>query len=116
MALEIPIEVTGPEPGELTPHVEQTTELDGVEFGLRLRWNDREQRWYLDLSDVDGAPILLGVKLVANWSLLRTLADDGRRPRGELVVVDTTGEGDPRLPDLGRRVRLIYVPVAEVPA
>ena len=86
MAVEIPIEETG-------PHIEQVTDLEGTSFVFTFRWNEREQRWYLDLRDTDGAAILLGVKMVANWQILRLLVDSDRRPPGEIIVQDTSGGG-----------------------
>lgn len=110
MAVEIPIDEAG-------PHISQVTELEGTSYVFVFRWNEREQRWYLDLRDTDGASIVVGQKIVANWPILRLVVDEGRRPPGEIIVQDTSGRGrDPRLGDLGTRVRLIYLTEAEVAA
>lgn len=102
MPVEIPVETD-------SPHFTQTTALDGTDFRLEFRFNEREQRFYIDLRDSDGADILVGVKLVADWAPLRYLVDP-RRPVGEIITQDTEGLGRaPRLGDLGRRVKLIYL-------
>lgn len=109
MPAEILIDETGPQ-------FDQVVELDGTDFLLDFRWNEREQRWYLDVSDNDGALILAGQKLVANWLPMRLVTNRGR-PLGQMVLQDTTRAGlDPRLGDLGTRVRLIYFTAAEVAA
>ncbi len=102
MPLEIPIDTDA-------PHFTQTTALDGVDFRFEFRFNEREQRFYMDLRDVDDDPILVGVKLVADWDALRYLVDP-RRPQGTIMIVDSQGEGRAaRLGDLGRRIKLIYL-------
>lgn len=92
----------------------QVTPLEGVDFLFEFRWNEREQRWYMDVRSVDGESVFMGVKIVADWSLLRLLVRDDDRPAGEIYAHDTTGAGDPRLGELGTRVRLIYIPEAEL--
>lgn len=100
--LAIPLRTTG------YPAISQEIELDGRLYGLALRWNEREEVWYLTLSDQAGAPIVAGVRVVVDWDLLRKCVD-ARRPPGTLMAVDSTGEGDPGLSDLGDRVKIVYV-------
>ena len=110
MSTEIPIQEAG-------TSFTQTVDLDGSDFVFVFRWNDREQRWYLGITDTDDTPIFMGRKLVADWLTLKPLVDQTLRPRGELLVVDTTGGGlDPRIGDLGNRVRLLYFNEAEIAA
>ena len=88
---------------------EQTVTLDGASYRLRLAWAERERRWFLDLSTVDGVPILQGKKIVADRPLTQRLTCSSR-PAGELWCIDTTGAGvDPDLRDLGARCLLLYV-------
>lgn len=108
MAVEIPI--TENEQSRFT----QVTPLDGVDFLFEFRWNEREQRWYMDLRSIDGTALFMGAKIVADWSLLRLYTRDEDRPAGEIYAHDTTGDGDPRLGELGTRVRLIYIPEDEL--
>ena len=58
---------------------------------------------------------MLGLRLVANWPLLKPYQWDERVPPGELAVADLTGDGTPpKLDELGegRRCQLIYRPAA----
>lgn len=100
-------------PGD--PFYVQRTRLDDSDFVLHFSYNQRTERWYLSVHDDEDAPILSGLKLVANWPLLRHYHADTRVPPGELIVVDLTGDGSPpTLDELGpgRRCELIYQPAA----
>jgi hypothetical protein len=84
-------------------------ELDGEDFFLNFSFNQRDSHWYMDLSTIDGTPVRSGVKIVANWPLLSTLADRVR-PKGEFVATDARRiPADPGLDDLGGNVVLSYV-------
>lgn len=93
------------------------TILDGASYRLTVRWNARDSSWYLHLEDVAGVLVVGSLKLVADWPILRLVPQDGRRPPGELYLVDSQGGGDvPTLLALGDRYRLIYFTEAEVEA
>lgn len=95
------------------PYYTLRTRLDGREYNFRFAWNERETRWYMDVLTTAGEPLAVGIKLVANWPLLRFYQWDDRLPPGELVVVDLAGDGSPPgLYDLaiGSRCELTYVP------
>jgi hypothetical protein len=91
----------------------QLTSLDGASFELRFRWNPRAAGWFLDVFDAGGEAIVLGVRIVVSWPLLRRVTHAGR-PAGEIMAVDTTGGGDPGRDDLGSRVVLKYFDAASV--
>lgn len=93
---------------------DQRVVLDGREYVLAFQWNQREAKWYLSISDQDGSPIVHGIKVVANFPLLRRLRDR-RAPPGELYAQDRSGAGaDPGLRDFGTRVILVYHPAADI--
>lgn len=109
--------MTTPDPVEVpvsldVPLYTERVTLDGQEYVFRFDWNGREGRWYFDIGDINENWIVTGVKIVCNWPLLRRLVDP-RKPPGSLLAVDFSGLGGepPSLPDLGRRVKLIYFPV-----
>lgn len=85
--------------------------LDGREYVLGLDYSEREDRWWLSVSDVAGTPLATGIKLVANWPLLHQRVSPDLPP-GHLVAVDVSNSGGepPGFADLGRRVRLLYYP------
>lgn len=109
--------MTTPDPVEVpvsldVPLYTERVTLDGQEYLFRFNWNGREGRWYLDLGDVSENWIVVGIKIVCNWPLFRRQVDS-RMPPGVLLAVDYSNLGGepPSLPDLGRRVKLIYFPV-----
>ena len=75
--------------------------LDNVEVVIRLRYNDRQAAWYLDMYDADEVPIVFGRRLSVGWFPLHGHGID-RRPAGEFYVAHGP--------------ELIYVPVSELPA
>lgn len=91
---------------------EQRVKLDGREYFLTTKWNQREGRWYISLFDNVQEPIVESIKLVSNWPLLRYYKFDPRTPPGELFAMDRTGDGSPPGFDdvgSGKRVELTYI-------
>lgn len=89
----------------------QVSSLDGVPYVFEFTWSRRSESWYLDLylqTDTDPEPISTGLKLTIGWPLLIGNVSD-IRPPGQLLVVDSTGEGDPGRLDLGTRCKLYYI-------
>jgi hypothetical protein len=96
-------------PTESYPDTTQQCDLDGVTYSLRLKWNQRDESWHLDLSTLDGVPIAMGVKLVTRFPLLRRNLHPARPP-GELYLLDAKGlDGAATLEEFGSRFGLYYV-------
>jgi hypothetical protein len=93
----------------------QRTALDGRDYTLAFRWNQRDGHWYLDLATSLGVAIRSGMMLATSIPLLAGLTTTARPP-GELVIVDTTGavDLDPGFADLGSRFVLAYFTAAEL--
>lgn len=92
----------------------QITGLDGRDYELELRWNQRAGRWYLKISTAADGVIQGPTKIVADWPLVYP-GKSLPLPPGALLAVDTTGEGrDPGLTELGGRVVLVYMDAAEL--
>ena len=111
-ALRLPVAVTSPRFGF-------TTELDGVTYGLSFRWNQRVGGWYFDLLDGEGEALLSGLRLAINVAFLARFRAAGRPnlPPGELLALDTSqADEDAAFGDLGQRVLLYYLPVADLDA
>lgn len=72
------------------PFFYQTTSLDGVSYGLRFQYNQREACYYLSIVDTAlGQDIISGVKLVTGYYLIRRYAggDIVGLPPGELLII-----------------------------
>jgi hypothetical protein len=88
------------------PFYTQKTRLDGVDYVLEFRYSQREDRWYLDISDSEEVPILTGLKLIANWPLLQAYHYDTRVPPGELMAISLVADDSPPgLNELGEGLR-----------
>jgi hypothetical protein len=84
-----------------------STTLDGVDFALDVRWNSREESWYLDINTSDGIAIKQGIKIVLGAKL--GVTSHPLRPTGTFLAVDLSGAGlKPTLDDLGTRVIVLY--------
>ena len=105
-----------PTPDGTTPYITQTTTLDGVPYLLSFYYSQREDRWYLLLSTVDGTPIYGAVKLVCNWPLFAQCASQSKPPGAWIMVSSTQDLSPPGLNDLaaGGRCQLTYTPVADL--
>lgn len=94
-------------PGE--PLYNERVRLEGRDYIFRFDWSNREGRFYMSIKDQDETPILLGLKVIANWGLIMRHHADPRVPPGELIALDLESGGTPPgLRDFGTRVRLFY--------
>ena len=92
------------------PHQRLFVELEGVTYGLALRWNETAGAWFANLLDRDGTVLLAGKRVALGIPLTLRAAYDRRLPPGGLLAIDTTGKGlEATLDDLGSRVKLLYV-------
>ena len=106
MAVEVPCQ-----PG--VPNYDMSIVLDGATYVLEFLWNTRESSWYMHVKAQDETPIQCGIKVVPSWPLGARVADV-RMPPGRFVAVDTSGKQQPPgLADLGDRVRLVYLELAD---
>lgn len=99
-----------------TPNYEYRLTLSHREYVLRVDWNGREDRWYLELLDANKKPISGRRKIVCGKPLLRHCHNNPSCPPGDIVAVDERGSADspgaaPSFQELGRRVKLQYIAV-----
>lgn len=88
-------------------HFYQQTELDGRTYTFEFEWIERGKFWMLHIGDENGRPLVCGIKVMADWPLLRR--DTGVLP-GQIIALDSGGQSGALGPhDLVERVRLIYV-------
>ena len=84
------------EPAEQVPsYIYEDVDLGGVSWNYRLFWNDRSERWQIDLWTSDLEKEIRGLKLVPNYPI--AWANTGRNPvNGFIMLLDT---GDPTAAD-----------------
>jgi hypothetical protein len=97
---------------EGVPDYTMRSRFDGRDFNLHFLWNQRTERWSMDILDADGVPLAMGIIIITNRPLTRFYLWNPAMPQGELVAWDLSNDyGDP--PGFnemapGRRVELTY--------
>ncbi len=101
------------------PFQDSATDLDEVEYLLRVKYSQREDRYYVSLYLNDGTPVLLGLKVVCNVGLFRSYSLPNLPPGDLLAVSNTNDTSPPKLGELGltsdqTRVQLLYYTKADL--
>ena len=90
----------------------ETMTLDNNTYQLSFYWNTQCQAWFMDISGADGTPLVSGVKLILNYSLLAQ-HPEASLPPGIFIILDPSGnDADPGREDFlttGRNLQLVYV-------
>lgn len=111
MAFVIEKQLDPVEPAEQVPEYEYTDiDLGGESWNYRLFWNDRAERWQIDLENDDGRAIR-GERLVPNYPI--GWAHTGRRPSNGYLMLYDTADDDGRTQctyeGLGNRWQLVWL-------
>lgn len=86
-----------------------TISLAGVQYQLKVKWNDANQTWVLDIYDATGSiPIICGIAIVTGVDLLAPYAYLGL---GGQLIAQTTNDtyAVPTLANLGTAGNLYFV-------
>ncbi len=88
--------------------------LDNIPYNIRFDYNIRFEHWSFSISTRDLIPIVSGIKLVINYSLLDQYS--GRDlPLGQLFVIDTTDEIEKvSRTNIIEPLSIVYIPEDEV--
>lgn len=100
------------------PFQESTITLDGVDYIFRLKYAQREDRYRFSLYSPDETPIILGVKIVCYFSLVRNSPAGGPLGRFYAISSEAADDSPPGLGELGTRednarVQLLYLSPGE---
>jgi hypothetical protein len=86
-------------------------DLGGVSWNYRLYWNERAERWNIDVYSSDDTKAIRGKRLVPNYPLF--WANTGRRPEGGYLMLQDTGDPEAReqctYDELGFRWQLVWL-------
>ena len=94
------------------PAYSQRVDLGETSFNLFFRYNERSDRWAMDLSDADGVLLVGGVPLLTGVPLLFNYKFAGK-PAGDFVLYDREGVNkNAGRNDLGDEVKLYYFEAA----
>ena len=90
--------------------------IEDTQYLLDIRWNQREEKWYMDIYTEDETSIRYGIPLVLGAILGRTV-NDPVFPPGKFIISDLSNAGvDATFEDMGDRVLVYYFSEAEVAA
>ncbi len=82
--------------------------LSNTVYFINIRYNTRLDTYTFSLLDAAQNPIISGVRIVPQYSLLSGTVDE-RKPPGKLFAIDMSRTGDDcSFADLGQRVLLAY--------
>ena len=91
------------------PAFEFTLDLEEALYTLAFRWNDRKERWLMDIKDSNGADLLMGIVLLTDVNITDPYIIEGLPP-GRFFVIDESGAGkNPGINDLGNDVKVFYL-------
>lgn len=87
----------------------QTIVLDGINYKMRIYWNVRDEHWYFSLYLPDDTPVLTGIKMPVNYTLISSFFGENVPP-GDFILFDESGNNEPCGRDeLGDRCILLYI-------
>lgn len=84
-------------------------ELDGSLYFFDFRYNTRMERWICDILDSEQSPLLSGIVMLTNFSLLAGF-NDPDLPPGDLYCIDQSEKNrNPDRQSFGEDVKLVYI-------
>jgi hypothetical protein len=87
---------------------QEQIELGSQTFVLSFSWNAMNEYWVMDILTRDLVPIILGIKIVANYDLTSQYVTNGK-PSGDIVCENIIGGlGKIQRYDMGEIAELIY--------
>jgi len=87
----------------------QTIAIENDTYQLHIYWNVRDKYWYFDLFLPDNTPVLTGVKMVVNYTLITSFYQENVPP-GDFMLFDDSGNNEPCGRDeLGSRCDFLYI-------
>lgn len=90
------------------PLYDMRVTLGGSSFVLTFDWSDREQRYYLTVSDVSGNVLVAGLKLISGAGVMQRFVSRAK-PQGNFIVADPESL-PPTVVDFGQRSFLLFFP------
>lgn len=91
-----------------------TTTVNNLTLTLTVRWNQRDNAFYMDIDDQSGADVATGIKLVLGAYLGRA-SQHQLFQDGVLVLIDTSGKLiDAGFDEMGDRLELWYYTANEL--
>lgn len=111
MAVTIPLEF-------VDEQLEIAVTVEAVPLIVSFQWMERYMRWQIDFRDSDETPIVVGIRLIPNISLVDQLPARQQLPDGVWIATRRDGSNNPISKDdlPNGEVTLAFVPRAEFEA
>ena len=92
------------------PSFQQEVIIDESSYVLNFNWNSRGEFWELSFLNALREPLVMGIKLVLNYELIRQFQGYGL-PDGALYAIDASGNNSKIEQNdfINDRVSLIYI-------
>lgn len=101
MLIEIPIVVNG-------PWFEFSIDIDETTYVFEFQYNDRINRWFLTIKDVNNTVLYAGIKLLIDTPLIQNVVVDGLFPYWLFMMNDSKSSTEPNFESLGVDSKLYY--------
>lgn len=96
-----------------TTYCSYEIDLDGRDWTLVFKWNNRANAWYLRIENDRGRVVAQGIRLVVGVDLLRLFPGD--LPPGLLAVISLRPvQTDPVFESFSRSHRLVYFEASDI--
>ena len=90
------------------------TVIDGTTYRVTLEWLRYQSFWIFSWADVQGRPIVAGLRVVPNHNLFQPYTDQ-RLPAGSVIAHDTQNKKEePGRNDWRERHLLLFIPDTDV--
>lgn len=91
------------------------TQLDGVSYIFGVSYNERTESYYVDVFTSEGVEVVKGLRVVCDFALARRYRKEGF-PDGVVVARSLVAGNDeaPKFGELGARVRVLFIPEADI--
>jgi len=101
--LELPLSGGGE-----NPNFDSTFTLDGKDYNIKFRYNDRADFWSMSIYDSSDVAIREGIRVVSNFPLTRKIADPARATGLMFAFDPRSSASAPSIEELGTTVTLHY--------
>jgi len=101
MLIEIPITVQG-------PWFEFSMDIDETTYLFEFQYNDRINRWFMTIKDINGTVLYAGIKLLINTPLIQNVVVAGLFPYWLFVMNDSKSLVEPNFETLGADSKLYF--------
>lgn len=84
-------------------------DLEGVLYTFTIRYNERMDRWLMDIADENENDLLVGTPILTHFNLIERFKSAALPPGGFFALDESGNQKQPGRDDLGNDIKLFYV-------